>query len=53
MHLSVKKQNPKFYFDILIHHKDIQVLITCNFSDSANLFTATGWQFLQSALPKL
>jgi hypothetical protein len=42
MHQSVKKENPKFYLDILIHHKDIQVLIIYDFSDSANLFTATG-----------
>jgi hypothetical protein len=42
MHLGVKKQIPKFYPDILIHHKDIQVLIISNFSDSAHLFTAEG-----------
>jgi hypothetical protein len=37
MHLGIKKSNPKFYLDILIHHKDIQVLIISDFSDSAHL----------------
>ncbi len=37
MHLDVKKLNPKFYLDFLIHRKNIQVLIISDFSDSAHL----------------
>ncbi len=42
MHLGIKKANPKFFPDILIHHKDIQVLIISDFSDGAPLFTVIG-----------
>jgi hypothetical protein len=36
MHLGVKKPNPKFELDILIHQEGIQVLIISDFSDSAH-----------------
>jgi hypothetical protein len=42
MHLGVKKPNPKFFLDILVHHTDIQVLIISDLSDSAHLFTIIG-----------
>ncbi len=41
MHLGVKKPNPKFDLDILIHQEGIQVLIISDFSDSAHIFTVT------------
>ncbi len=37
-----------YFLDILICHKDIEVFIFSDFSDSAHLFTVTGLQFLDS-----
>ncbi len=46
IHLGMKKQNLKFYFDIFIRHKYTRsrVVIFPKFFDSAHLFTVTGWQ---------
>jgi hypothetical protein len=36
MNLRIKKANPKFFLDILIHHKDVQVSTISYFSDGAH-----------------
>jgi hypothetical protein len=43
MHLEVKKQDIKFYFNILIQYKAIEVITFSNFFDSAHLSTFKGW----------